>query len=434
MTVSQIFLISYNFIYTILPCAILYLIPFKRKKFFVIRAVSSVAALILFSRIIYFTYENKYSLFFRLLAYVFVMVAMCVAVYVSYDIEFLQGVNIVFSGFAVNQFSNALFNLFDYVLNIKNVLSINSLAYNIINYAFLFACYAACYFLFIKKSSNAMKLYNISAKTRVGSSVLIVSVIVINLIRFSYADSQMFHYVCLSFYLITCVFILMLNNGKLKNAVMKYEMEQMERIWREKEKQLLLSRENAELISIKYHDLRHQISLLKEYNSNELSKEIITDLDETLNIYDSIIRTGNTTLDAVLIEQKIRCEKNGVRFSIIADGGLLSFMSSIDIVALFSNAIENAFNAVMLLNNSNRFISLSIKNQLDMLSVTLENPYNGELKRQNGKVISKHSDINMHGFGLKSMNMVVKKYGGSLDIETEDGIFTLRILIPLKRN
>ena len=37
-----------------------------------------------------------------------------------------------------------------------------------------------------------------------------------------------------------------------------------------------------------------------------------------------------------------------------------------------------------------------------------------------------------HGFGLQSIQEIVKRYHGSLEIKTEDGVFDLFLYLPLQ--
>lgn len=37
-----------------------------------------------------------------------------------------------------------------------------------------------------------------------------------------------------------------------------------------------------------------------------------------------------------------------------------------------------------------------------------------------------------HGFGLKSISATVKKYGGALNISSEDNVFKMSMLFPLQ--
>ena len=40
-------------------------------------------------------------------------------------------------------------------------------------------------------------------------------------------------------------------------------------------------------------------------------------------------------------------------------------------------------------------------------------------------------DRTLHGFGVKSMVMIVEKYGGTISFDAKDQIFNLNILFPI---
>ena len=50
-----------------------------------------------------------------------------------------------------------------------------------------------------------------------------------------------------------------------------------------------IEKDITELINIKCHDLKHQFSML----DGQLSERQIAELSESINIYDSIFKTGN---------------------------------------------------------------------------------------------------------------------------------------------
>jgi sensor histidine kinase regulating citrate/malate metabolism len=55
------------------------------------------------------------------------------------------------------------------------------------------------------------------------------------------------------------------------------------------------------------------------------------------------------------------------------------------------------------------------------------------IKRQS-RFLSTKSDSEEHGYGLQSIEMVVKKYGGEMDINTDNGTFILSVIIPFSQN
>lgn len=49
---------------------------------------------------------------------------------------------------------------------------------------------------------------------------------------------------------------------------------------------------------------------------------------------------------------------------------------------------------------------------------------------RNGLPITTHQDATRHGFGMKSMLHTVEQYGGTMQVDDTDSVFTLRILLP----
>ena len=134
-----------------------------------------------------------------------------------------------------------------------------------------------------------------------------------------------------------------------------------------------------ELINVKCHDMRHQIDLLEKRGKGMDSQEL-DKMRELLNIYDSSVQTGNETLDILLTERSLYCEKYGIRLSCIVDGSKLDFMSVSDICSLFGNALENAIRAVEIIEDpEERIISLKVQEKNGMLLIRVDNSFRGNL-------------------------------------------------------
>ena len=116
------------------------------------------------------------------------------------------------------------------------------------------------------------------------------------------------------------------------------------------------------------------------------------------------------------------------------DGEALVFMELGDICSLFGNILENAIESVSkLTNESDRIISIKVQEKASMLIITCDNYYNGTLNFADGLPISSKEDNDYHGFGLKSIKRIAKKYGGTLTINTDE-MFHLIVVIPVQNN
>lgn len=190
-----------------------------------------------------------------------------------------------------------------------------------------------------------------------------------------------------------------------------------------KEKKEFETLENSiKNINIKCHDLKHILSTEDNSYMNDLKKEI--------NIYDSYIKTGNDTLDIVLMDKKFQCESKHIVFSIMADAKDLSFMKQNDIYSLFGNMLDNAIEYLIDKNDNQKIMSLNIKKVNKFFIIRCENYFDDELILVNG-LPETQKDKNVHGFGMKSIKTIVDKYNGSMIINKDNEMFVLNITFYL---
>ena len=137
-------------------------------------------------------------------------------------------------------------------------------------------------------------------------------------------------------------------------------------------------------------------------------------------------------LDAVLTSKSLYCQNKGIGFTCVADGTLLNFMAEMDIGALFGNILDNAIEgAEKIPEKEKRLIHLSVAEQKSFLRIRVENYCEEKIVFKNGIPQTTKKDKRFHGFGMKSIQSTVKKYGGSVTAGVRDNWFVLRILIPL---
>ncbi|MDE5729847.1 MAG: ATP-binding protein, partial [Clostridia bacterium] len=161
--------------------------------------------------------------------------------------------------------------------------------------------------------------------------------------------------------------------------------------------------------------------------------QYIKKIEEAVMFYDAAAKTGNNVLDVILTEKSLLFERNNITFTCVVRGEDLSFMDEMDIYSLFGNALSNAFEKVSLIKDADRrCISLSVRKEGESLSVHMENFYDGEILFEDGlPATNKNKDY--HGYGIKSMDFIARKYNGYMNITTDDGIFCVDFVFPLKR-
>ena len=231
--------------------------------------------------------------------------------------------------------------------------------------------------------------------------------------------------------LILCFLVLTVGFTFCQINSLNKEKEVIEQLLYERKRQYELSKENIAVINSKCHDLKHQIKALEHVEAEERTA-YIKELEEAIEIYDSVLNTGNEVVDTILSEKSLNCEKRNIRLSCICDAKHLDFMSTLDIYALLGNALDNAIENVSKYKNQNkRVISLSIKAVGDFLSIQTENYCEGTMEFEDGLPVTIKRNKAYHGYGMKSMRHIAKKYGGSLVCGVRNHSFTLQILLPM---
>ena len=64
-----------------------------------------------------------------------------------------------------------------------------------------------------------------------------------------------------------------------------------------------------------------------------------------------------------------------------------------------------------------------------MVYIGIENYCSGQVEFRNGLPVTK-KDTRYHGYGTKSIDIIVKKYGGNLRMSVDNDTFTVGIVFP----
>jgi len=189
---------------------------------------------------------------------------------------------------------------------------------------------------------------------------------------------------------------------------------------------------NAEIINQKYHDLKHHIALLRNEQDSTKKEEYLNELERTIKPHETEFKTGHHALDILLTQKANEVLEHNINFTCVADGEHLSFISVLDILSIFGNAMDNAIESVKTIQQlEKRIIKLAVFAQNQLLFIKLDNYYVNELNIVDGNYLTTKKDKLNHGYGIKSIKSIVEKYGGSVRISTENHWFSLMILLPI---
>jgi len=143
---------------------------------------------------------------------------------------------------------------------------------------------------------------------------------------------------------------------------------------------------------------------------------------------------NNVVLDALFTEMFKICKRKEISFDakVYMDDKIT--ISNFDIVRVANNLLRNAIEASMKIEPSKRFIRISSKVNQGWTVFTVENAYNGHLKKTGQRIFTTKQETNLHGNGLNIVRELVEKRGGIMTVDAGqvEKIFTVKMTLKHK--
>jgi len=192
------------------------------------------------------------------------------------------------------------------------------------------------------------------------------------------------------------------------------------------------SRESIDVVNRKYHDLKHQIAVLRAEQDPQRRMDFLDGMEEEIRAYEAQNKTGNSVLDTVLTGKSLYCARHGVELTCVADGAQLDFMDVMDICSIFGNMLDNAIEYELTIpDKKKRLIHLAVYTKKNFLVIRCENYCEDRLELRDGIPVSTKGDGAYHGYGIKSIRYAAEKYGGAMTIHNRDSWFEMNLVIPI---
>lgn len=182
------------------------------------------------------------------------------------------------------------------------------------------------------------------------------------------------------------------------------------------------------------HDYRNHIQTMKAYLSMGRYEELadyLEQLDVDLNQVDTVVKTGNVMVDAMLNSKISVARAKQIAVEAKATVPRQLSIAEVDLCVILGNLLDNAIEACMRLSQEEqRFIRIYIDVLQGQLYLYVINATADGLRRRGGSYQSTKASRE-HGYGLMRMDRMVEKYHGYLDRQDEEGVFATEVLLPL---
>lgn len=179
------------------------------------------------------------------------------------------------------------------------------------------------------------------------------------------------------------------------------------------------------------HDMRHNLAAIDALLSTgnvQKTRDYINQVQSGIEALTLRHFCENNLVNLLCSFFSDKAERAGIRLTVDTVLPEALDISDMELCAIVSNGLENAFRAVGELENDRKWIELHSSIRQDKLLIEIRNPYAGQVSYEDGMPVS---DREGHGHGCRSIRSIAQQHRGVCLFEAEDGVFVLRVVLPM---
>jgi len=187
------------------------------------------------------------------------------------------------------------------------------------------------------------------------------------------------------------------------------------------------------------HDYHNHIQSMKAFLALDQKDELaayFNKLDYDLVTVDTVIKTGNVMVDAILNSKISLAKAKEISVNAKAKVPENLTVADVDLCVILGNLLDNAIEACMNLSDKNdRFIRIYIGMHKELFYISVTNAVGGAINKRktaaHNPIYTSTKGKEGHGFGLVRIDKIVEKYAGFVDRQNEPGVFVTEVMLPV---
>ena len=401
----------------------------KREKFYMRFILSVLFSLFLVSQLGLSSWTTTLSRFVMLLV---ILAISYFCMFISYKETPFSIFSACIAGIATQHIANKVLGLLELIPAVDFFSKESIIKDLILEIAVSFAIYLIIYLLFARNFRPDTG----SIESTILSVILVLTCIGINRLVIDHSEANIYYKAASCLYaIICCVFAMTIQFFFSKWQQEKADSLVIKQLLAASEKQYEQWKAMVQLNNIHTHDLKHMLNNIEKLAGKDAIE--IPDLSPIRNSLDEfapLVKTGNEVIDVLLRNMDSLCKEQDIHFNCVSYTEMLGKFDSMSLYFLFANAIDNArAGAGAVTVPDKRMVDVSLKQFGDSVIIHVWNYFNGELTIKDGLPVSSNTSSG-HGFGLKSIKMLVDKFEGAMEARPEGDVFHLNIILPLKKD
>lgn len=202
--------------------------------------------------------------------------------------------------------------------------------------------------------------------------------------------------------------------------------------------QIKLGIENVNTLSQAYqkqrsmsHDFNSHLNIINSFlndNNYEQAKAYSAKLINTVDSETNLFNSNNSIVDTLLMQKYLVAKTNDIIFQVNIDDLSDLPLSAEDLTVVLSNLIDNAIEAAIKCPHE-KIIKIKIKKDSSGYILSVHNTTSRNISIENGEIITTKKDNLNHGYGIKNIKSVLKKYNYSYTITCNNDWFKFSIIL-----